>query len=353
MSKKVGDLFVEILVDASSGNLSVRQLVGALGDLDVASLTSVGIIANVAEGLMNLAKSAMDSAVELTALHDLTDTDPKIVGQWEKAAHQIVGHTGAIIKSIEAVQKMNESIKAGGGTPAVVGQLLGMTPSKGFDKNHNAILKNAMDYMTEMAQPGSRYRMLPADLQRKATSDMFGSAGGDDYRLIKAKIAGKFHPELMPEMNDKQIAELNAIKMQEIGIGEKLTGVFEEIVLHGGGVAKALQAVSDGLDKLDKWLKSKEGNAAVTNVEAGIGSFFNLRNYNPFTLGSDMAKNMLGAPVAAPRMNEALRLDTISGSFDLNLHQNDKPTGTKKVYVDQSVIRRDFWDVTQTMGNTP
>lgn len=353
MAKKVGEFFIEMLVDAASGNLSVKQLIGALGELDVASVGTVGIISKVTETLWGMAKAATNTAVELSALQDITGVDPKIVQQWDKAAERVTHHAGSIVKAIQSVHEIQKRLATGEGPPAALTGILGLSPYK-VDAAGKQSVKDAMDLMKEMAAPGSTYRTRSRDVQQSALGQVFGGGAEDIYRVLEQMIAGKFHPSAVGGMDDKQVKSLNRVDVDRIKVGQELTDIFQHLLVSGDGVAGMLERLGTQLERVDKWLESKQGKQSVVNAEAAFGAFFNPRNYNPLTLGEDLAKRALGQPVGIPARPQApLQLHDLKGRLEIDLRQNGKSLGTKTTFVDRAGTMRDFWGVTDTLGLTP
>lgn len=258
-------------MDAASGNLSVNQLVAALGTLDVASLGTVGIIGKVTEGLWDMAKAATETSVGLTALNEITGSDPKIVLQWERAAERLHISGKSVISMIASVQKMNNDMAAGRGTPAVVGQFLGMDPAKAYDANGKVTAyKDAMDYIREMAQPNSRYQHLGAGQQQYAVGQLFGGDADNAFRLIKDVVSGKFRPQDIHGLNDKQISELNKTDAQWTAVKQDVTGLFEKFLTGTDTVQQLLTASSQLLEAVNKILDMPSVRGALHEIgEAG------------------------------------------------------------------------------------
>lgn len=359
MSVKVGEFFLEMAVDAASGNLSVNQLVGALGKLDVVSIGTVGVLGKITDTLWGMAKAATGTAVEMSVLRDIAGTDPKIVQQWEKAAQRININAGSVVKAIQAVHDMNKKIEAGQGTPAVVGGLLGADPYK-TDAEGKRALKDALDYITEFSGKGSRYQALTPGLQQTALEGMFGGASNDVFRMIKEMRAGKFRPQDISVLEDKQVSDLTKINRQEIEIGQKMVGIFEKLVLHGGKVAELLEKISSALGAVDKFISSKEGKETLNAAgrTAVMAARFqmsplsvlaeHLNEYEKF-----VSKGLKFRPVSTASSMPPGQGGDLRGKLDISLSSNGKPLGTKTTFVDRSGTMREFWHVTDQMENTP
>lgn len=356
MAKKVGELFVELVVDTASGNLSVRQLVGALGELDVASAASVGIMAKLGETLYDMSKAAVDSAVQLTALHDITGADPKIVQQWDKAAAGVVGSAGVIVKAITSVNEIQKRLATGQGAPAALTGLLGLSAYKTDAKGHE-VLKDAMDLIKEMAAPGSLYRSRSRAVQEAGLQEIFGGNADNVFRIIQSMTEGRFHPEREPAMNDRQVRELNDVNMKLVHVSQEMTGIFQHFLTSGGAVAGVLDSLADKLRVVDTWLGSKEGQSTIGSLGFGVNELIK-RDFNLYAIGKDFGelfgKTYFG-PVAAPKLypSTSVRVDDLRGKLDINLLLDGRHVANKTTYIDRTGKMSDLMDATLTQGNTP
>jgi hypothetical protein len=357
MAVKVGEFFLEMLVDAASGNLSVRQLIGSLGELDVASATSVGIIGKIADTLWNLTKAAVGTAVEVSALADITGVDPKLAQQWDKAAERVVHHAGSIVKAIQAVHEIQKRIATGEGPPAALTGILGLSPYK-IDAQGKAQVKDAMDLMREMAATGSTYRSRSRDVQQNALGQVFGSSGEDMYRVIEQMIAGKFHPEKISVLNDGQVGALNKVDADWIAVKQDVIGIFDKFLLAGNDVDKILSGARALLEDVNHWLDKHKDHSYVADVQnikkawkpdtaLDLLDMISGRNSALYRLGS--------ANLSRVRVPEKpdLGVGELRGKLDIDLRSNGKPLGTKTTYVDRAGTMRDFWQVTDQLGLSP
>lgn len=358
MATKVGELFVELAVDAASGNLSVRQLVGALGDLDVASVTTVGILAKIGETLWGMAKAATDTAVELTALHDLTGVNPQMVQQWEKAAVSVGVHSGTIIKAITAVNQMNRRLATGQGAPPELTGILGLSAYK-IDKNGKEVLKDATDLMKEMAAPGSTYRTRSPLIQQQGLGVLFGGAGDEAFRFINQMIAGKVHPETFSGLDTKQIKQLEEVRSKESEFSAHLADIFDRLITSGGTFASTLDDLNEVLKSINGFLGSVQGKEAIQGVGNVISSFI-----HPFRTAGRLLGEQGGKSTEDAFMREINNRAKLAGMaqeksgelrarVDVNLKHNDQSLGAKTVYLDRKVTNAEVLDATLALGNTP
>ena len=356
MSVKVGTFFIDLAVDASSGNLSVKQLVGALGELDVASVASVTVISKISETLWGMARAATGTAVEMSVLKDITDVDPKIAQQWEKAAVRMNMSTGTMIRAIMSVHEMNRKIAAGEGTPAVISKLFGMDPTK-VDAKGKRGLKDAMDYIREMASDESIYQQRGKLIQQTGLEQIFGGAGKDVFRMIAGLRSGEFKPSEISVLENEQVEKLTGLRKQEIEISQKMTGIFQKFLTGGDRFAKVLDLISGKLEDIDKWLASKQGGKTLNilgkEIMAPLKYNFNLWEMGKAT-GKYIGEQLLPRPPLIPSDVSNLQMghNGLRGLININWNVNGKKVGETQVELDGSGVKGSFWDATEAMGNT-
>ena len=113
MAIKVGEFFVDLVVDAASGNLSVRNLITTLGELEVTSLGSSIGIAKVANAFADLAGRSIDAATELSILAELTGKPTSELQQWQKAFELMLVPASAVGSAVRGVQSAMRDINVG------------------------------------------------------------------------------------------------------------------------------------------------------------------------------------------------------------------------------------------------
>lgn len=358
MATKVGEFFVEMLVDAASGELSVRQLVSGFGELNAVGAGSIGILGKIGETLWGLAKAATGMAVEMAGLQDVTGVDPQLAQQWDKAAERVVHHAGSIVAAIKAVHQIQKDVATGQSPPAALGGLLGLSPYK-VDAQGKQTVKDAMDFMREMAAPGSTYRTRSRDVQQQALGQVFGGAGEDMFRVLEQMIAGKFHPEQISVLNNGQVGALNKVDADWITVKQDVVGIFDKFLLAGNDFDKILTGLHQILGYVDGWMDKHKDHSYVQDVKDiktawKPGTALDLLD---MLSGRSSMLARMGAllprpPAHVPAAN-ALGVGDLRGKLDISLTSNGKSLGTKTTYVDRAGTMRDFWQVTDQLGLTP
>lgn len=325
MGTKVGELFVEIAIDAASGNLSVSQLTAAFGTLTGASTGTVSGIKKITDNLVDMAKAATQTAVDLTTLHDITDADPALVQKWELAAERLHISGKSIVSSIMAVNNIQKQMENGGGEPSFMGRF-GIDATKIV--NGKRAYKDLFDYVAEFAKTGSRFQSLGPKLQQSLLDSMFGGSADDMYRLIKDVNHGKVDLSKVSGLNDKQIKDLNAVDAKWIAVKQDVVGIFDKFLLAGDNLSSILDGTTNLLERVSGYIASKEGQSTIGGFGKGVKGLLTgdtlanaafslhesgLGNLHDFITGSLLSNGVIASQIA---MAEALKKDPSGGRKD-------------------------------------
>lgn len=258
---------MEIAVDAVSGNVSVRQLAAALGDLDIASVATVGIIGTIGESLWSMAKAATNTAVSLEALHDVYGVDPHTTEQWEKEAERFDIHASTIISGITGVAKAMDDVAA---------------RRKGLDQSFSALQINPIDAATgklkqyyalikDVGAPGSVFWKLNPSIQRERIPGIFpGTDMGETYRLLQLVRNGQWTPENINTTSNSTDLKLRGTERQWTGLVQDVSQVFKDFLLAGDAAAKVMGGATSLMSEIDRWLNSREGKSLMGRIAGGI-----------------------------------------------------------------------------------
>lgn len=364
MAVKVGEFFISMAVDAASGNLSVNDLVASLGKLDVVSVGTVGVLSKITSTLWGLGKAAASTAVEMSVLRDISGADPKMVQQWEKAAQRINVQAGSIVGAVKGVNDMMGSIAARKSAPPMeLTGWLGIAPQKGTDGKGNPVMKNFFDLMGEIAKPTSRYWGYSAQVQQQLLGGAFPGADSKDiFRILNEMRAGRFKPENIGVLEDKQVAELTGIKRKETEIGQQMVGIFDKLIIGGNAFARVLEAVSTKLEVMDKWLASKQGQGAIGAVGSAAANVVNHASVNPMTgfglyysgqdYGKFLGQRFFGVNEPKGSQVQSLKLDDLKGRLDINIFgPGGTQIGKSQAFLGTKVSNADVERTTINTGN--
>ncbi len=124
---KVGEFFVELGVDAATGNLTVRDMIQSFGDLDAATLGYATALTLFLKRMSDVTQAAMDMAVGFSMFEAQTGLSAQTLQKWQIVGEQVNVEVQAITSSIQNLQRNMAEIRLGRGNIAPF-QLLGIDP---------------------------------------------------------------------------------------------------------------------------------------------------------------------------------------------------------------------------------
>lgn len=99
MSTTIGEFFVDLVVDAGAGELTIGNLVKSMGELEVASVGEIAILGELANKLGEISDASIKSALAFMQYTSATGGSTKSLQEWQAvAAH--VGVKGEEVASI-------------------------------------------------------------------------------------------------------------------------------------------------------------------------------------------------------------------------------------------------------------
>lgn len=364
MGKKVGEFFIEMLVDAASGNLSVRQLVAGLGELSVGSVGAVGSVAKITDSLWGMAKAATGTAIELSELHDITGVDPGVAEKWELAAQRINVSGSSIVGAIKGVNAMMGAVAAHkSAAPMELTSWLGILPQKGTDPKGNPVMKNFFDIMGEIAKPGSQYWKLPSDaVRQQILGGAFPGAKSDDlFRILNEMRAGKWKPGAMEGLSGKQRKDLVDIDKEWTETKQQVVDLFDHFLLAGDAVAEILKGANELLVAVKAVLDTPSVQKALHSVGAEVRGLLNgttLANagFSIYSQGAggvaDWAMgSRMGALDTQIALAAALKKDPTGGHGKLDITITDPRGNRKETFLKLSPTNAHVEHVTVNAGN--
>lgn len=338
MGIKVGEFFIDLAVDAASGNLSVKQLIGAMGELEVASLGGTYGIAKVVEKLYNMGHAAAETAVDLLSLRDVTGADPKMVQRWELAGQRIGISAGAIKSSIKSVGDTMAAISQMRASPPELLTRFGIIPSMSKDAG-----KVYSDLMQKVAGNKDFWSNLYGPRERISFLKTMG-LGEEDLRILQEMRGGRWRPDTIKGLSGKQMEDFKNLSRTTTEIMQLMTDIASRLILHGGTLEGILERAKNYLVKIDDILHADKDEVFNTK---GVGYFFKgIRD-----IVSPAAYNIVKSPGLEAANRELFRAAQSRAAVQADFGTlNVKVTGPKgeqaehKFRIDRSIKNRNTED---------
>lgn len=97
-STNIGEMFIDLVIDAGKGELTLGSLVTKMGDLELASVGEIAILAKLAQTLESLTAGEIEHALHLSHLTETTNESTESFEKWGRLA-SILGHDSKEIQS--------------------------------------------------------------------------------------------------------------------------------------------------------------------------------------------------------------------------------------------------------------
>lgn len=108
---KIGEFFVELLVDAGKGELTIGNLVKGMGALEVASVGEVAVLYQLATQLAKITDSAINSALGLHHYAAATGASTKALQEWQSAARHTTVSADQVEQAMLGISEQLEDIR--------------------------------------------------------------------------------------------------------------------------------------------------------------------------------------------------------------------------------------------------
>ena len=272
MGTKVGEFFIDMVVDAASGELSVRKLVGALGDLEVAALGETWGAAKIAQKFADMAENAMTAAHAFTMFTATTDISWQKLQQWQIALRnvtkpeEVTAAFNSVLKAgadMELFGKVNMPMLNLHGFNAIdpeKSKASGRLVMKDFEGIMNEFLKNT-DFWSKGA--GVQQQMLAAF---NLGPDMLASL----KEMRKPGWNAHFKEAAGLGITEAQRAGMEELRRKLIDAGRLAMKVGTNMLIGFGLAGKVVDEISKGLKAIEKF---QEGKKNLGTLGKMISSF--------------------------------------------------------------------------------
>lgn len=122
---KIGEFFVELLVDSASGKVAVGDLLSKFKELEVATVAEIGALIGLGVKLAQVADQAMETAVAFSHFETQTGLSSQKLQRWQIVAEQVNVTAETMASSVSALQRNLAAIRLGQGNIAPF-QILGI-----------------------------------------------------------------------------------------------------------------------------------------------------------------------------------------------------------------------------------
>lgn len=128
---KLGEFFIDLVVNAGSGELTVKNLVSQMGELEAATVGEIGALFELGVRLAAVADHSIKSALGLEEYASRTGESTVKLQEWQAAAEMAHVSAETVHKTFDNLSQGLESMKWGEPTGVLKGavQILGIDPT--------------------------------------------------------------------------------------------------------------------------------------------------------------------------------------------------------------------------------
>jgi len=344
---KIGELFVDLLVDTSNGQLEVGELVSRIGQLEIASLGAAGILATLGIGIANLVDSTIQYSGSIEDLHIQTGLSTEAIQRWVMAGQQFRVSAQTTMGGLESLSHGLEKLHQGNPQILEAARWLGINPA----------VKDVTELLDQLFD--AQKRLTPLQFSTNAEALGLPSQMVNDFAAGRAAFY-KAYNEAQPE-SDAMIQTAIAAQKEWAKVGlefQHIGQIFSKDLLEPArkfgeitlGILKALKG--DWTSELMKEIHSKE-NLGTRFGGSGL-PVPDWAQWTPRNIGArlletlDASETLWPTPMLSPAMSGGARVIEIRAPIIIN--GNDPHTIGKAVrdYVGHMVD-----EASRMKGNNP
>lgn len=208
----IGEFFVSLTVDAASGELTVSNLVSAMGNLEVATVAEIGALFSMGIALARI----IDQAVELSlgfsqfAMH--TGLSTQELQKWQRVAEQSHASANEVTQSVENLTKKLANLAVGIPDAALGAfQQLGVSPFDPITKK----AKNAFQVLEEVRRA---LRGVRDAAQQERIITTLGLSPNLRETLLLADGLFEKRAQIVPGLSKDQLAQFDHLRQTFVEI---------------------------------------------------------------------------------------------------------------------------------------
>lgn len=111
---KIGEFFIDLIVDSSKGELTVGDLVTKMGQLEAATVGAVGVVFELASKLASFTDVSIRSALGLEEYATLTGESAQELQKWQRVAEQAHVSGDAVTNTLKHLSASIAEVARGG-----------------------------------------------------------------------------------------------------------------------------------------------------------------------------------------------------------------------------------------------
>jgi hypothetical protein len=240
---KIGELFVDLMIDGAGGAMTISDLTSRMGDLEIAALGDVSILATLAVGIAKLSDQAMEAAASMFRFESQTGLSAEKLQMWQAVGEQAAVSADAVASSVAGLERNLAAIRMGQGNIAPF-QILGIVPGMDAFETLNKIRRRlrgvdaptAVNLLSQMGLDPSMIQML------RLTDQQFAKMAANRRLMSKAQQQ-MFMQERQGLVSLRRELQFAGVDIAEF-FGERVTSMLDNALFLVQKIESAVRAVA-------------------------------------------------------------------------------------------------------------
>ena len=291
---KLGEFFLSIAVDATTGELTIKNLISSMGDLEAITVANIGVLFEMANALAQIVTSNISAALNLDKTTQSIDTSSEAIQRWQHVAKMtgLSGEVESVTQALKTATSWVEKLKLHG--------LAGLPPDAikklrffGIDPMQLKDADDLMRKLRESVQSGTINGVRVTKDAMHAMLQTLGSEFSDSQRVFeesgeKFNFAWKHTPIITP----KDMADAEAITAQMDHIEDRATAIGHRIFRWSAPLLEKLLDTMDSVLTHLENLRIHSQSDQKAHLDAGWSAW---AKDHTGSLGPVLSGNLAGA----------------------------------------------------------
>jgi hypothetical protein len=250
---KLGEFFIDLIVDTAKGELTVGNLVSRMGELEVASVGALGILVELSEKLAGFTDTAIKMSLGLKDISTLTDVNTQDFQKWVRVAEHMQVSGEAVTSTVKSLSASIAEMKLTG-----KGNLLPLAQILGIDLRGKDVFQ-ILDSIRRSAKFQGYSNAEKTQLLSKVGIDPMLARvfelSNKQFETIGNQFAG------MSKKGQKDFFEMSQLLTDIHHAAQQI--VIDIAEWDAGPLLKSLRLIMTALNDIQKWFDNHQKNETL------------------------------------------------------------------------------------------
>jgi hypothetical protein len=321
---KLGEFFIDLVVDSSKGELTVSNLVGKMGELEAATVGEIGVLVELANKMAGFTDSAIKASLGLKDYNTITGGNTMELQKWMRVAEHVQVSGDAVTSTFKSLSASIAEMQMTG-----KGKLLPLAERLGLNlggKDAGQILDAIRKSQEFQKLPNAQKTLLLGEVGIDPMLARVLELTSKQFNDIGNQFAG------ISEKGQKQFFKMSTM-LTDISHAAHQVGI-DIAEWNAGGMLKTLQMVLNTLNAIQDWFNewkrdSDTRNKSFHKLAKPFSKEFNETSKDIF----DFIKSGEAFPKEKYVPGKDHMFDLMTGYTPEGRLKSERPAATEKVEV--------------------